>query len=135
MVPRSRPSALLLFLCLCLTLGGAACATGGSGGDDGPRRNANRITADELAEFGTYNALEAIRRLRPRWLQPRGSTAGGANLPVAILDGARLGDPQALSTVNVADIESMQFLNASDATMRYGTNFPGGAIEVKSRAN
>jgi hypothetical protein len=112
----------------------AACASGG-GSSDGPRRSANRITQEELVDYSTLNALDAIRRLRPRWLQARGATAGGANEPVAILDGARLGNPEALASVPVSDIAEMQFLSASDATMRYGTNFPGGAIEVRTRAN
>ena len=132
---RTHPSrAMALLFVFGLSAGLAACASGG-GGDGGPRRSQNLITADELAEFATQNALDAIRRLRPRWLQPRGTSATGQNLPVAFLDGARLGAPDALRSVNVADIESIRYLNASDATMRYGTNFPGGAIEVRSRAN
>ena len=120
--------AAVFFLALGISLGPVACASGGGG--DGPRRNPNLITQAELAEFSTQSALDAIRRLRPRWLQSRGATS-----PVAILDGARLGDPDALRSINVSDIESIRYLNASDATMRYGTNFPGGAIEVRSRAN
>lgn len=113
----------------------AACASGGGGSSDGPRRSQNRITQEELVDYTTLNALDAIRRLRPRWLQARGATAGGSNEPVAILDGARLGSPDALASVAVSDVSEMQYLSASDATMRYGTNFPGGAIEVRTRSN
>lgn len=130
--PRSIRT-LMLFLAIGLAGALSACATGG-GSSDGPRRSANRITLDELADYSTLNALDAIRRLRPRWLQARGATAGGANEPVAILDGARLGSPDALASVAVSDISEMQYLSAADATMRYGTNFPGGAIEVRTRA-
>ena len=132
--PRSNRMVMIL-LAIGLLSGLAACASGGGGSSDGPRRSANRITQEELVEYSTLNALDAIRRLRPRWLQPRGATAGGANEPVAILDGARLGNPQSLTAVSVSDIDSMQFLSAADATMRYGTNFPGGAIEVRTRSN
>ncbi len=130
--PRSIRTAMLL---LAIAMAGAlsACATGAGGSSDGTRRSANRITLEELADYTTLSALDAIRRLRPRWLQARGSTAGGANEPVAILDGARLGSPDALSSVSVSDISEMQFLNARDATLRFGTNFPGGAIEVRTR--
>ncbi|MDH3223612.1 MAG: hypothetical protein OEO23_07840 [Gemmatimonadota bacterium] len=129
---RSTRTVMLLFA---IGLAGAlsACATG-AGPSDGPRRSANRITLEELADYSTLNALDAIRRLRPRWLQARGATAGGANEPVAILDGARLGSPDALASVAVSDVSEMQYLSAADATMRYGTNFPGGAIEVRTRA-
>ena len=50
----------------------AACASGGGSG--GPRRDPNLITAEELAEYTTLSALDVIRRLRPRWLQSRGTT-------------------------------------------------------------
>ena len=126
--------AIALFAALGLSAGLAACSSGGgAGGDSGPRRSANLITAEEMTDYGAETVLTVIRRLRPRWLQPRGASASGANMPIAFLDGARLGFPDALGGVNVADIESVRFLNASDATMRYGTNFPGGAIEVRSR--
>lgn len=111
----------------------SACASGG-GSSDGPGRSQNRITQEELADYTTLNALDAIRRLRPRWLQARGATAGGSNEPVAILDGARLGSPNALASVAVSDVAEMIYVNSRDATLRYGTGFPGGAIEVRTRA-
>lgn len=118
----------LVFL-LGAVVGLAACASGGGGGSDGPRRDANLITSQELAEYTTLTAHDVIRRLRPRWLRARG---GGA--PQLIMDGARLGNLDSLSTISVADVESLRFLSAADATMRFGTNFPNGAIEVVSRA-
>ena len=127
-----RPTrAIALFITLGLSAGLSACASGGGGSSDsGPRRSANLISAEELVDLGAETVLTAVRRLRPRWLQARGA----GNFPVALLDGARLGPPDALQGVNVADIESIVYLSASDATMRYGTNYPGGAIEVRSRA-
>ena len=105
----------------------AACASGGGSG--GPRRDPNLITAEELAEYTTLSALDVIRRLRPRWLQSRGN-----NTAQVIQDGARLGDPEnALRSIPVSDIAELKYLSASDATMRYGTNYPGGAIEITSR--
>lgn len=119
---------LPLVFVLGAAFGLAACASGG-GGADGPRRDANLITAEELAEYTTLTAHDVIRRLRPRWLRARG---GGA--PQLIMDGARLGSLDGLSSISVADVESLRYLSASDATMRFGTNFPNGAIEVLSRA-
>ena len=110
-----------------------ACASGG-GGSSGPRRNPNLITAEELAEDSTLTAIDVVRRLRPRWLTGRGAGTGGSNMPQLILDGARMGDAaNALRSISVSTISEMQYLNASDATMRYGTNYPGGAIVVTSR--
>ncbi len=112
----------------------AACASG-TGGGGGPRRNPNIITLEELADHTTLSALDVVRRLRPRWLQGRGAGTGGTNLPQLIVDGARMGNAQeGLRTLPVSDIQELRYLNASDATMRFGTNFPGGAIMVTSRA-
>ena len=111
----------------------AACASGTGGG--GPRRDPNLITLEELADHTTLSALDVVRRLRPRWLQGRGAGTGGSNVPQLIVDGARMGNAQdALRTLSVSDIQELRYLNASDATMRFGTNFPGGAIMVTSRA-
>ncbi len=130
MLNRRATRMMVFLLALGLSAGVSACATGAGGSSSsGPSRSANRITQEELADYTTLNALDAIRRLRPRWLQVRGDT------PVAILDGARLGSPDALRSVAVSDVASMQYLSASDATLRYGTNFPAGAIEVRTRTN
>lgn len=118
----------LVLVALAIAGGAAACASGG-GSSSGPRRDANRITNDELAEYTTFTVHDVIRRLRPRWLTSRG---GGS--PTVIMDGNRMGGPSSLQRVSVADVEELRFLSASDATMRFGTNFPNGAIEVTSRA-
>ncbi len=112
----------------------AACSSG-SGGSSGPRRDPNLITAEELAEFTTLTAIDLVRRLRPRWLTGRGAGTGGANTPQLILDGSRMGDATSeLRSISVSDISELRYLSASDATMRYGTNYPGGAIVVTSRS-
>ncbi len=115
-----------------LLLAISACAT--SGGSSGPRRDANLITAEELTEYGTFTARDVIRRLRPRWLQSRGAGTGGPQTPQVILDGSRLGGLDRLNSIQVSDVTEMRYLSASDATMRFGTNFPGGAIEITTRA-
>lgn len=107
----------------------AACASGG-GSSGGPRRSTNLITTDELADYTTFTVHDAIRRLRPRWLVSRG---GGS--PTVVMDGARMGGIEALRSLSVSDVDSLRFLSAADATMRFGTNFPDGAIEVTSRTN
>lgn len=107
----------------------AACASGGSAA--APRSDANWLTREELRPYPVYNALNAIRRLRPRWLQARGVSA--AMDPIPFLDGARLDNLEALRRVLIDDVETIEYVTPSDATMRYGTGFPGGAIEVTSR--
>ena len=123
-----RPTTLLFVAAFGLATGLAACASGGSG-ERGPRRDPNLITADELTDFNTVSALDAIRRLRPRWLQGRGNLR-----PQLILDGARMSNLEdGLRSVQAASVREMRYLNASDATMRFGTNYMGGAVEVITR--
>lgn len=106
----------------------AACASSG-GGASSPRRSGNFIGAEEFAQHSTVSARDALQRLRPRWLRARG---GGT--PAVILDGARQ-DASILDSIRASNIESMELLNASDATTRYGTNFPNGAIIVMTKSD
>ena len=123
-----RQSTLFFVAAFGLATGLAACASSGSG-ERGARRDPNLITAEELADFNTVSALDAIRRLRPRWLQGRGNMR-----PQLVLDGARMGNLEdGLRSVQAASVRTMRYLNASDATMRFGTNYLGGAIEVVTR--
>lgn len=111
---------------LAFGLSTAACASGG--GTSESRRNTNHITAEELAEVSTMSALDAIRRLRPRWMQ------GNRARAVVVQDGARMGDQGFLANISASSVESMRFMSASDATMQFGTGFPNGAIVVTSRS-
>jgi hypothetical protein len=113
---------------LALALLVAACSTTGTG-DSGPRRNRNVITAEELAEVvGAYTAHDAIRRLRANWLSGRGGDA-----PRVLVDGVNLGGPDVLTRYRIDTVREIRFLEPSDATMRFGTGFGGGAIEVITR--
>jgi len=132
---RLNRSHMTLSFIIAFGLATAVAACSSTGGPSGPRRDPNLITFEELEEYATLSALDVVRRLRPRWLTGRGQGSGGMNRPQVIQDGARLGDPEnALRSMAVSDIQSIAYLNASDATMRYGTNYPGGAIIVTSRA-
>lgn len=109
----------------------AGCASGGGeGGESGPRRDPNMITAEELAEYQNLSCLDAVRQLRPRWLQGR----GGMNAPIVIRDGNRMGGAEGvLSGIRASDVESLKYLNAADARVRYGATVTAGAIEVTTR--
>lgn len=124
-----RPTTLFFLAAFGLAMGLAACASSGGSDERGPRRDPNVITAEELTDFSTVSALDAIRRLRPRWLQ------GRANMrPQLVLDGARLTNLEdGLQSVQATSVREMRYLSASDATMRFGTNYLGGAIEVITR--
>ena len=105
----------------------AGCASSG-GGERGPRRDPNLLTAEELAPHSTLTLREAIAQLRPRWLQGR----GGQNNPIVVQDGNRMGSG-ALDTIRASDVESAKYLNAADGRIRYGATVSAGAIEVVTR--
>lgn len=114
---------------VCLAfIGLAACSSAGGGGSatgGGP----NLLTAEDLADVQQLDAHQAIQRLRPRWLRGR----GGVN-PSVIVDGA--GRPEglaALEAIRVGEVEEMRFMNANDATLRYGTGHNGGAILITTK--
>ena len=109
---------------------GSACASSGQPDQARPRRDRNLITADELSGLTVSSAYEAVRRLRPAWLQARGRSP----LPVIYRDNARWGsDPRSLENIRIDAVRQMRFLSASDATTRYGTGFAGGVILVVTR--
>ncbi len=109
---------------------GSACASSGQPGQSRTRRSRNLITADELSELSVSSAYEAVRRLRPAWLQARGRSP----LPVVYRNNSRWGgDPSSLESIRIDSVSEMRFLSASDATTRYGTGFTGGVILVMTR--
>ncbi|MCZ6916234.1 MAG: hypothetical protein O7I93_05625 [Gemmatimonadetes bacterium] len=102
-----------------------ACAS--SGQSSGTRRSTNLITPEEWQGQSVTTALDAVRRLRPGWLQPRGQTG----LPSVFRNNTRWGDdPRSLETLLLTEIAEIRFMNGPDATTRFGTGYPGGIIQV-----
>jgi hypothetical protein len=126
-----------------LLVAAVACAGGASSASEGSTvgagRNADVITATELSDpaIASGDALEAVQRLRPRFLMTRGamsvknSTAGSTHVSV---DGGPLLTVDALSRLRPSQILEIRYLSASDAAQRFGTNAgSGGVILVKSK--
>lgn len=124
--PRHRP---ILALCLALLLGGAAaCASAGSASS---MSDPNKITAAELEASDQLDILTVIQRIRPRWLQARGSATFGGQVGATVLvNDMQQGGTGVLRNIRVVDVLEVEYLSASDATTRYGTNMAGGAILV-----
>ena len=95
------------------------------------------LLADEIEESGAKTVQEAITRLRPEWLRARrGRTSmqdPAAGEVVVYLDGVRYGGMRALATLGTQSVLDMTFLDASDATTRFGTGHGGGAILIRTR--
>ena len=127
-----------------------------------PKPKANEISAEELADsrIKELTALKAIQRLRPNWLLARGAQDFGSpmagaertpscgrgsqscsavgenapgNVPGLIVNGV----PQSFDMMNqlrAADLSSAVFMSSQDATTRYGTGYPNGAILLTMNA-
>jgi hypothetical protein len=125
-----------------------ACGGGGAGGSAQPststrvRGPADLITEAEINAGAFYqNALEVVQNLRPQMLIPRGVgskpaglQAGAASIPIVVyMDDVRLGDVQSLVNVPSNRVKEIRFMNARDATTRFGTGHSSGVILVVTK--
>jgi len=128
---RAVSSKRLMVVSFALMIGFAGCASGSGGGSSGSsssRSSSNRLVAADLVNQQELDLFQAIRQLRGRWLTSRGR--GTARVHV---DGSRLGGVQELQNIRVADVQEVEFMNAADATLRFGTGYDAGAIIVTTR--
>jgi hypothetical protein len=96
-------------------------------------REANRITRVDLAEMNTTDALDAVRSLRPNWLNQRGQGSFRGGTPVRVyIDGVPRGTVEVLRSVPLHTIASMQYLGSREATQRWGTDHASGVIMVRT---
>ncbi|MDT8342043.1 MAG: hypothetical protein RQ751_11070 [Longimicrobiales bacterium] len=130
MLRTPRTASFLPALAVALLMGG--CAAGGSGG--GSESGFNVITREDLAELHRLNAYQAVRRLRPQWLEARGlDSFYSTNEVVVYQDGTRMGGVNFLRSLRVNDVATLRFLDSRAATTRYGGGHPSGAIMVTTR--
>jgi len=126
------------FLSGALAFAMLACG-GGSGGPPSTASRPVRGPADLITEAeinaGVYqNALELIQNLRPNMARPRGTSATAAPVPVVpYMDGVRLQDLSALATIPASRVKEIRYINATDATTRYGTGHGSGVILVTTK--
>jgi len=119
-----------------LTIIAGACTTS-SGGSRAPRRDRNLLTLEELAPVDAFTAWDAVQRLRPMWLRPggiRNSANPAGHYPQVFVDGSPYGSLDSLRRFRVSDIEEIRYVNATDATIRYGGQFQGGVILIVMRS-
>lgn len=113
----------------------ASCASS-RGGQPPTGRSRNAIDAEELMAMPHSTLYEALRALRPRWLQARSSATLRDPEPQTArvyLDGQPFGGVNDLRMLLPDDVGEVRFLSASDATTRFGTNHFAGAIVVTTR--
>ncbi|MGH7447657.1 MAG: hypothetical protein ACRELT_08855 [Longimicrobiales bacterium] len=113
----------------------AACAAGPA-----ERRvstaDRNLITAEEMRAAGYTDAFRAVQSLRPQWLQIRGPTSFSRPEVIKVyLDGSLMGGPEQLRQIATSSISSIRFLDANEATQRWGLDHGNGAILVSTRGD
>lgn len=114
------------------------CASGGGvPSPAGPGRARDLITGEQLVATHAASLYDAIRQLRPEFLRPHVSgtiTNPQPPLPVVYVDHVSLGGLDALRNFQPTAVYDVRYVNAADATTRYGTGHMGGAIEVRTIA-
>ncbi len=107
---------LQVVLILALGLSELGCASAGSGGTPTTRRRMDVLTREEIATVDVGNLYDAVRRLRPRWLNVRGGSIGIGDQTIMVYQGqARIGDLSAMKAMSPDLAESLRFLDRSSA--------------------
>lgn len=91
--------------------------------------HANRVlTADDIRspQYGT--AYEALQHLRPEFLRPR--RAIPKSEVIVYVNDIMVGGLDQLHAIRAAQIDELRYLDAREATMRFGTGHPDGAILI-----
>jgi hypothetical protein len=96
------------------------------------------IPGVEIESYRTpgMSAYDLIAHLRPEYLRNRGVSTFRAGVPTTAsvyLNGAKYGELDALKSLDAAIVVQIQYLSASDAATRFGTDHAGGAILVTTR--
>jgi len=91
------------------------------------------ISAEEMRGVGFQDAFRVVQALRPQWLRLRGSTSLRRETIKVYLDDALLGGPEQLQYIPTSSISSIRFLDANEATQRWGLDHGQGAIVVSTR--
>lgn len=123
-----------LTLGLAVLIWSGACASSGQSG--GASRSRDLITSEQLMEVPYNTVFEAVRALRPRWLQTRNVASLRSqerHTPRVYVDGQLRGEVNELSRLVPHEVEEIRYMSASDATTRFGTNHIAGAIVITTR--
>lgn len=101
---------------------------------------ADFVTSVEIAAIPASSAYDLVSRLRPSWLRSGGisSISGGrisSQVTLVYLDGTKMGEINALSTISANGIQTMRWLDAARAQTllrEIGTEAIAGAIVLST---
>lgn len=107
-----------------------------------PRKDPNVITLEEIEAVRdrAETAMAVIRYERPQFLRARGATSFGNTrsgrsvpYPKVVVDGVPRGEIDVLNQLPSMTVREIRYLSAADASIRFGTDYDGGAILVLTR--
>lgn len=131
-------SARLVYLLAAAALVG--CASTGANPRVSPQ-SASVLTAEDIssAHADATTAYDAIARLRPNWLAPKGVTSGNYNADTqyatVFLDGQLYGNLQTLRNIAAYNVGMIRYYDVTQAGARFGIRGgASGVIEVLSKA-
>jgi len=127
--------AIAILVQLIVVMGGAACAAGKPPEqlERAGSRRSDRISREEIKARNWTDVHEIVATLRPNWLADRGRDSFGSGTVIqVVMNGVRMGGVTALRRLSAADVEYLQYYDATAATTRWGVGFGKGAIELST---
>lgn len=125
------------FLVIALLALTTACASASSGASAArTARDRDVLTSEEImtsAGGGVEDVYEALRRLRPHFLQGRGTSSMQSTGVAVYFENTPAGSVEVLKGLRIEHIREVRFLNSSAATLRFGTGHTDGAVVVTLR--
>jgi hypothetical protein len=109
-----------------------SCAANSTAHTATSHRTAGVITGDEIsAAQGVVSVYDAIQRLRPQWLtNSRARSVGTQDQLLVYIDTNRYGTIESVRQLPIGGVTELRYLNAAEATNRFGTGHAGGVIVV-----
>ena len=109
----------------------AGCASGSGAKSSSPHPDPNVITLEEIDKSTALTALEMVQSLRPRWLSKRGANSLRNDSPVVLyVNNSRVGNAERLREYAPRHLGEARYLDAMQATQRFGTGHRSGAIMI-----
>lgn len=127
----------ILFLALLLPVLSTGCASSGTGGG-GERERSDLLTREQIMGVEATNLFDAIRRLRPRWVQIRSTRSFEMETEIVVIQNdSYMGPVEILKELGPEVAYEVQYLEGS----RAATALPGlmsgrhieGAIIIRTR--
>ena len=113
---------------------------------DVSRSRIDLISADEISRSPSTNAWDLLRRRarqydftedqygRPREIRTRRGRStiniAGADMPIVLIDGARISDVASLRDLSTGSIQSVELMSGIRGTVAQGTNAAAGVIYI-----